>query len=177
MKILPLELKRAQLADAAAIAKVHVSSWKTTYHGIIDEVYLSLLSVANREKQWEKILTGSNEFHSCWVAEQNECVVGFASAGKSREALSAFDAELYAIYLLEDSARQGTGSLLFKRVLSDCIQNGFLSMIVWVAEKNPSRRFYENLGGKLLPLRKADKFGESEIVEVAYGWRDLSLLV
>lgn len=42
--------------------------------------------------------------------------------------------------------------------------------------ENEYRHFYEASGAVLLPLRKVEKFGTSEIVEVAYGWNDLRLL-
>lgn len=174
--IFPVEIRRAQSSDARAIAEVHVAAWKTTYRGIIDEASLDRLSVSHREQLWKRNLEAEGEPYSCWVASQGERVIGFADGGKCRECLGDFDAELYAIYLLQDSVRKGLGSLLFSRVLSDCIKNGFRSMMAWVAERNESKRFYEALGAVLLPLRKMEKFGDSEIFEVAYGWNDLVLL-
>jgi hypothetical protein len=46
-------------------------------------------------------------------------------------------------------------------------------MAVWVLARNPSRRFYEALGGELITEQQIERGGES-YVEVAYGWRDLS---
>ena len=37
-------LRRANINDAAAIAKVHVDTWKSTYKGIVPDDYLSSLS-------------------------------------------------------------------------------------------------------------------------------------
>lgn len=100
----PIEIIRAQVGDAHAIAKVHVASWRTTYRGIIDDTLLEKLSISNREKQWKKILEENNGLNSCWIVKQGGRVIGFADGGKSRENKSIdFDAELYAIYLLKDS--------------------------------------------------------------------------
>ncbi len=49
-------------------------------------------------------------------------------------------------------------------------------MLVWVLEQNPARGFYEHLGG--VDLRaKPIQIGGKDLVEVAYGWRDLRTLV
>jgi hypothetical protein len=48
-------------------------------------------------------------------------------------------------------------------------------MAVWVLARNPSRKFYESLGGQLIGEQEIERGGES-FTEVAYGWRDLSLL-
>jgi hypothetical protein len=46
-------------------------------------------------------------------------------------------------------------------------------MAVWVLARNPSRRFYEALGGRAITEQQIERGGES-YVEIAYGWRDLS---
>jgi hypothetical protein len=46
-------------------------------------------------------------------------------------------------------------------------------MAVWVLARNPSRRFYEVLGGKRITEQEIVRGGES-YVEIAYGWSDLS---
>jgi hypothetical protein len=46
-------------------------------------------------------------------------------------------------------------------------------MAVWVLARNPSRRFYEALGGRAITEQQIERGGEP-YVEIAYGWRDLS---
>lgn len=50
---------------------------------------------------------------------------------------------------------------------------GVASMATWVLARNPSRKFYEALGGKVIAEREVDRDGES-FAEIAYGWSDLS---
>lgn len=90
---------------------------------------------------WKKILGENRKHYRCWIAKQDNNVIGFADVGKPRDPSSQFDAELYAIYLLPNMLRKGVGSLLFSQALAYCIENGFQSMIAWVAEGNESRRF------------------------------------
>jgi hypothetical protein len=46
-------------------------------------------------------------------------------------------------------------------------------MYVWVLKDNPSRGFYERMGGR--PLTTAEiEIGGKTLTEVSYGWEDLS---
>ena len=45
-------------------------------------------------------------------------------------------------------------------------------MLLWVLVENPSRGFYEQLGGKQLEEKQITIDGE-RLTEVAYGWADL----
>ena len=49
-------------------------------------------------------------------------------------------------------------------------------MYTWVLEENPSRRFYESLGG-IEFKRQTITIGGRDVVEVAYGWDDITPLV
>jgi len=46
-------------------------------------------------------------------------------------------------------------------------------MAVWVFARNPARKFYKALGGKVIAEQEIERGGES-FVEIAYGWSDLS---
>ena len=43
-------IREASPTDAAAIARVHVDSWRTTYAGIVPADYLANLSYTRREQ-------------------------------------------------------------------------------------------------------------------------------
>src|SRR5579862_3639910 len=48
-------------ADAAALAQVHVESWRETYSGILPQMYLERMSVALHERQWRHRLLSTRE--------------------------------------------------------------------------------------------------------------------
>jgi hypothetical protein len=49
-------------------------------------------------------------------------------------------------------------------------------MLLWVFKENhPSRRFYEAIGGNYL-REKTIEIGNQTLIEVAYGWKNLSKL-
>src|SRR5262249_5639606 len=99
-------------------------------------------------------------------------LVGFASGGPERTEDPEYAGELSAIYLLESHQRRGIGRRLVQAVVERLAQAGLHSMIVWVLAENPSRRFYEALGGELV---RQDKIEIGGVIydKVAYGWRDI----
>jgi GNAT superfamily N-acetyltransferase len=166
-------IRPADASDAHTIAVVHVESWKTTYKDIFPDSLLSNLTVEKRESSWKETLTSPEPRSVTLVACNADGVVGFVSGGSERGGLLGYDGELYAIYLLHSVQRQGLGKLLMTRFASALNSTGFQSMAVWVLAANPSKRFYEILGGEPVSERKIDRGGQS-FLEVAYGWKDLS---
>ncbi|MGH7684453.1 MAG: GNAT family N-acetyltransferase, partial [Vulcanimicrobiaceae bacterium] len=65
----------------------------------------------------------------------------------------------------------GGGRLLFDAVRQSLRDAGLRSMLLWVLENNPSRTFYERLGG-IVSGRKPDTVGDTAVTLIAYGWRD-----
>lgn len=49
-------IRPARMADADAIARVHVDSWRTTYPGIVPDDYLATMSYEQRSGVWQRIL-------------------------------------------------------------------------------------------------------------------------
>ena len=111
------------------------------------------------------------------VAEaEGEGIVGWASGGKERSEDRVYSGELYGIYILKVWQKKGIGRELVREVVRHLIKNGFESMLVWVLTDNPSRRFYESLGGKFLRSQTI-KIGGADLQEVAYGWIDASQIL
>jgi GNAT superfamily N-acetyltransferase len=172
-----VEIRAAYPSDAAAIAKVHVDSWRTTYRGIVPDDFLAALSYEQRERMWRGILSLSSRSSFVYVAEDSGGqIVGFASGGPVRDTDSDYTSELYAIYLLQDYQRHGLGRQLIATVVQQLTRAGMPSLLVWVLADNPARRFYETLGGQYV-YDKQVSIGNAQLVEVAYGWRNARLLV
>ena len=165
-------IRPATRDDASKIARVHVESWRTTYAGIVPDDYLAALNAAVRETQWREWLTRDVE---TYVAALDGKVVGFLSGGPIREPIETYDAELYAIYLLQHAQGQGIGTALLRQLSASLRSKGFHSMAVWVLEQNPAKHFYTRTGAQLLTSKKIE-IGGVTLAEVAYGWPDLKLL-
>ena len=171
-----IAIRGAVVDDARAIADVHIQSYRSTYVGIFPKAFLDSLSVDTRGSQWLDLLAAAAPPSLTLVAsDDNGRIVGFLSGGRERTGQLERDGEICALYLLPEAQRQGVGTQLVQRFARVMQAQGLASMAVWVLARNPSRKFYESLGGQLIGEQEIERGGES-FTEVAYGWRDLSLL-
>jgi len=173
-------IRKATLDDAAGIARVHVDSWRTTYKSQIADEFLAGLSYERREQGWIDNLSNPQSNSLLYVAETEPGqIIGFVSAGPRRAGdldYPDYKGELYAIYLLAESQGQGTGRRLMQAAVRELCERGIVSMLLWVLKENePSRRFYEVVGGSYLG-EKPITIGNQNLIEVAYGWQDLPSL-
>ena len=172
----------------SAIAHVHVDSWRTTYAGIVPDAYLATLNEAERAPVWREWLTRDIQVY---IADLDGEVVGFISGGPIREPVETYDAELYAIYLLQHAQKRGIGTALLRELAGSLSSQGFKSMIVWVLEENPAKDFYVkskaqlvsspvSAGGPALVSAavsaKDIQIGGVTLSEVAYGWPNLEAI-
>lgn len=166
-----MSVRPARIADAAAIARVHVASWRSTYRGLLTDEFLDSLDEPTYTQRWGRILAeGSSRVY---VASGGDDVVGFASGGRERAGEDGFEGELYAIYVVREAQGQGHGRRLVEAVVTGLRELGLEDMIVWVLRDNPSaRRFYERLGGVYV-REQPITIGSSSLQEVSYGWRSL----
>lgn len=165
-------IREATAADAPAIARIHVESWRTTYRGIVPDDVLETLSMGRRERFWAETLRTTDSPEFVFVAEDDAgAVVGFAAGGPEREGDPRYTGELYAIYLLAGQQGKGIGRRLARAVAERLAAMGHDAMLVWVLAANPACRFYATLGG--VPVReKTITLGGASLTEVAYGWAD-----
>lgn len=174
-------LREAVPADAVALGDVHVASWRETYAGLLPDAMLALLSVEARVAMWASVLgdPSASGTVSVIVAEAEDRIVGFGACGRQRDAALAgqgFDGEIGAIYLLRAYQGTGAGRALMGELARALTGAGQSAVSLWVLRENAQARgFYEALGGEVLDER-VDDGPDGAIVEVAYGWRDLSRL-
>ena len=61
-------------------------------------------------------------------------------------------------------------------LVNHLIREGMTGLLLWVLAENPSRQFYEQLGGRPT-YEKSVTIGGVSLIEVAYGWRDARTLI
>jgi ribosomal protein S18 acetylase RimI-like enzyme len=165
-------VRHAEIEDAAAIARVHVASWRTTYRGLLSDEFLDSLDGAGYEARWSRTLRDAST--RVYVAADGREIVGFASGGRERAGEDGYEGELYAVYVLAEAQRHGHGVRLVQAVVSGLRELGLADMIVWVLRDNPgARKFYERLGG-IFVREQPITIGSMVLREVAYGWRSLA---
>ncbi len=173
-----IHIRMARRTDAAGIARVHATTWKEAYRGLLDGTYLDNLSEKRLAARWRTHLDRRDEDRDeeILVALNGRELVGFANASASREAFAPWDAEIPMIYLLKEQRGAGIGRALMKATADHCIRRGMFSAGLWVLRDNGAARdFYEALGGEAQG-RKSDSVGGQIVQLVGYWWRDIATL-
>lgn len=166
-----MRTRKATLRDAEGIAKVHVDSWRSTYHGILPEELLNNLTYKQRTELWQKNL--SLEDHYVFVTEDEiGNIVGFATGGKRDANQFDHSGDLTAIYILKDFQGLGIGKKLLNEVFSQFEELEYHLIFVEVLKDNPSRNFYEFMGAVLHSHNQVTVGGSSQTLLI-YKWEDI----
>ncbi|HUM08474.1 MAG TPA: GNAT family N-acetyltransferase, partial [Acidocella sp.] len=146
-----IALRRARLADAPGIAAVHVATWRSAYANILPEDYLANLSVSRMARQYEHLIRLGFGVHvaASYSVPGAPAVLGFSTSSRSRESQLG-EGEVEMLYVLDDYRDQGLGGQLLRASAKHLAKLGCRSAYAWVLRDNPSRYFYQRLGGKCI---------------------------
>ena len=176
-----IKIRRATRDDAAAIGRIHVETWQSTYAGLLPDALLARMSDVRQSAWWSRLLADPGEARGVFVADDQEMgVVGFGSCGPVRDPPDGLNGteqrvgEVYTLYVESDFQNLGLGRRLLDAMFRQLRADGCDTAILWMLARNPTRFFYEGLGGAQVG-RRADRMGGTEVDEVAYAWRDLDM--
>jgi len=159
----PYRIREARRDDLAALAALHVETFREAHGGPGP-------TVALRESQWRVAFDGGGDWF-CYVAEASGgALLGFAKGTLHDGGVPGFAGELDKIYVLRRHHRRGIGRDLVAHVARRFLERGVDSMLLFGDARNPSNGFYERLGAERLFSPEGDFHG-------GYGWRDLRRLV
>ena len=176
-----IRIRRAVRGDAPAIGRVHVETWQSAYAGLLPDSMLAQMSDVRQSALWARTLGNQVEARGVFVADDEEMgVVGFGSCGPVRDLPEGLDradrgrvGEVYLLYVETDFQNRGLGRRLLDAMFRQLRADGFDTAALWMLAENPTRFFYEGLGGTLVGER-TDTFAGADVDEVAYAWRDLA---
>jgi len=160
-------IREAVVADAPALAALHVQVWNETYWMIKRKPTLE-----TREWQWRAQFKEPQTDWFCYVVvnPQNQ-LIGFAKGKKyDHDDLPGYAGELNKLYLLSQYQRLGLGRKLIGLVANRFLDRGITSMVLFGDKNNPSCRFHEIMGGKRLYTQTGEFNG-------GYGWKDLNVII
>lgn len=167
-------VRPGQPGDEAEIASVHTHAWLQSYAGLIPDEFLRgrPLSFRQRMNWWKQVASG-NDPATVFVAESaGHGIVAFCAVQAARDEELAGYGEVGAIYCLQEYKGKGIGAALLRRGLRHLAASGMDRTYLWVLEENPTTRFYERMGGRLMPGKvKEVEFGK-KLREVAYEWQN-----
>jgi ribosomal protein S18 acetylase RimI-like enzyme len=169
------QVRPALIADAAAIARIDVECWRASYAGILPDKYLIGLTEAERRRVWAHY-TARHPGDVVVAADATGRVRGFGNCGRARELDGRFIGEVFTLYVAPDHQGNGLGRGLLLGLFARLLRRKLGSAVIWVLRDNPSRFFYERLGGKLAGHRPIEIAGAT-VAASAYGWLDLAAVL
>ncbi len=171
-----VRIRPARPADAEGIAAVHVEAWRSAYPGLVPSNVLLRLSRRAQAREWTAQLSRRSFAEWVVVAElANGTVIGFGSCGEARVTGLPQAGEIYTLYVSPEHQDQGVGGAMLLRLFEMLIDRGLTSALVWVLAQNPSRFFYEAMGGRRVAERR-ERLWNTVLPQIAYGWDDLRLV-
>lgn len=168
-------VRPGRLADAQAIARIEVETWRTTYAGMLPDRVLLGMSERRQTASWGSFLRQRPD--DVRIAEgAKAAVTGFGNCGAQRNSAIDFAGEIYTLYVSPEAQGEGAGRALLLGLFSRLVAIDYGSALVWVVRANPARYFYERLGGTQV-MHRPIPLGGQQVEAVAYGWRDLAAVL
>src|SRR5262249_6552311 len=162
-----VDIRRAELRDADAIAEVHRDAWQNAYAGIIP--YRALGAMINRRggQWWANAIRRSA---TVLVMEVGGRIAGYATIGRNRARELKQEGEIYELYLRPECQGIGLGSRLFAEARSRLVAHGLRGLVVWALEENINAvAFYAGAGGRDI-AEGVEVFDQKALRKVAFVW-------
>ena len=165
-------IEKMKEEDIEQVAKILIDSWRIAYKDIIDKTFLQNLNMDDKV-QTLKEENKAGEHRIARDKETNE-VVDVTRFGERLDELDRFteyDGEIYGLYVKPGLLRKKIGSRLLLHAKEKLKEQGNHKMIIWCLKENePSRKFYESMGGILLG-EKTRNIGGKDYSLVGYGYQ------
>lgn len=163
-------------SDAEDLARVHVTSWRETYRGLLADAFLARMSEPGFTRRFRRQLTDPGSGLTLAAADRYG-LVAYAQGGASRRNIPG-EAEIQTLYVLRAAQGRGLGKRLMTETARALAANGATSLMISVLRDNiRARGFYEHLGGEAEAARQEPGPGGRLLYEVAYHWRNIGDLI
>jgi ribosomal protein S18 acetylase RimI-like enzyme len=167
MKTLTIDIRKAELKDAAAIADVHHDAWRGAYSGIIPHRALTRMVNRRGPDWWANAIRRSA---TVLVIEIGGKLAGYATIGRNRARELSQQGEIYELYLRPEYQGIGLGSRLFAAARKKLAASGLRGLVVWALEENTGAlSFYEGAGGRDI-AEGVEVFEQKALKKVAFVW-------
>lgn len=177
-----IAIRRARPADAIAIATVHVAAWRSAYANILPKDFLSRLSVPRQAAHYDATIRADIGVHVATASGLDlgpdggmARIVGFTTSAPTSAPNALAASEIETLYVLDDWRDRGLGRRLMRASATHLASLGCGSTFLWVLRDNPSRWFYERLGGRSA-AHSTTRVGGEHIPQTAYIWSPIEKL-
>lgn len=173
-----IAIRPARPRDARGIAGVEIETWRDAYPTLVPHAYLvGRLDIRRAAANWAAhIAAGARHVLVAETLATDKAIVAYATWGRSRIAAVAAAGQLYELYVSPAARERGIGRRLVREAAARMIGDGLGSMAVEVLAGNPTRWFYEALGGRIAASGH-HAFAGRRLPSVVYAWDDLETFV
>lgn len=130
--------------DAAAVADLHVSTWREAYAHLLPVDFFSDEYIEGRKRMWRSIVDNPRADTATRIAESGGSIIGLVRVGPAvgiGDEAPPRERQLYALYVA--AAHHGTGA--GQALLDEALGDG--PAMLWVAAENPRAiAFYRRNG-------------------------------
>jgi len=162
--------------DAADLARVHVTSWRETYPGLLPQTYLNGMRTSAHARRFHRDLIDARPGELVLLAEGAGGPVGYAAGALLKAARRPADCEVFTLYVLREHQSAGVGRALLIAAARAFRAQGAGSLMLKVLSGNRhARGFYEHLGGEAFAELGLHGWGQG-LTETAYRWMDIAAL-
>jgi ribosomal protein S18 acetylase RimI-like enzyme len=143
-----VDVRFATLADAAAVANLHLIASRAVYDGLVPETHWQGTPMAQRVAFWKEAIEYGEP--QVMVATVGGEIAGFVGFDRSRDPKSKnTTGELWAIYADPDHLGQGVGLALWDAAREGLQDEDCTDVTVWVPLASPQAlRFFDAAGFK-----------------------------
>jgi GNAT superfamily N-acetyltransferase len=170
-------IRKAKPTDAPAMARINVATWRDSYGKFLPRQLMMELSCSQKQAEIENFFARWEENQAVALVAENKNgeMMAFIMAGKNHRQDLRYMGEIYNLHVTPAFQSQGIGRYLVYRASQVFRQRNWHTMMVWALAENPSRRFYEKLGGRVIAQNVNEYRGFTAPV-IAYGWNELICL-
>jgi ribosomal protein S18 acetylase RimI-like enzyme len=144
-----IRVRPAALADAPAIAGLHLRSWRDAYRRLAPAEAYEVLTEDVRLARWTATLSEPQAHHSTFVAERDGRLLGVGVAAAPSEAAFGPRGEVRSLYVDPTAKRRGVGRRLLGEVAGEIAAWAYPGVALGVVAGNaPAIAFYESLGAR-----------------------------
>lgn len=171
-EIASIIIRKARISDAPAVGRVYVKTWRSAYAGLLPDRVLVGMSEVSQAGNWHRQIERSKGSTVMVAEADRDRIVAVGSAGPARGA-GGTTGEVYTLYVDPDWQGRDIGRSLLAALFRALAAEGRDRAIIWVLAANPSRFFYEAVGG-VRTVERTEKLWGTELPEIGYCWDDLS---
>jgi ribosomal protein S18 acetylase RimI-like enzyme len=171
-----MDIQLVTVQDAAELAALHATSWKSAYRGILSDEYLDTKADAERALHWQRRFDNVSSSFGI-AARDGQRIIGFAWIDMDDD--PEFGHLLDNLHVLPSLKGKGVGRALLSAVASELIaRSANRSLFLWVYEENHAARgFYDKLGGVAAERKQVTTLDNRTAWQWRYAWKDITTLL